>query len=109
MKEHENKRNQEDDEWLVSELKESLEQFDQSLDVSTPDLRWFEHMVRDKQEIIKEKRRRDLILFWCVSFIILILFFLLLFQLPIMFGIIQLCVFSFLLSYPLLFRKKELG
>jgi uncharacterized membrane protein len=79
------------------ELKELLDEgfrsIDLRIDESTPSHQWFEQFAADQHEQLKAKFKRDLVVFILLACCILTTFSLTLFQMPILFLLLQVAVF----------------
>jgi hypothetical protein len=79
------------------ELKELLDEgfrsIDLKIDESTPSPQWFEQFTADRHEQLKAKFKRDLTVFILLACCILTAFSLTLFQMPILFLLLQCAVF----------------
>jgi len=84
---------------MISEIATNLQKFDQSYDVYSPDLQWFEQLVKSEQEQLNKKFRRDICLFILSGLIILSMGLVAVFNVPNVFLIIQ-CVLS--ISLPII-------
>ena len=93
------------------ELKELIDEGFQSIDreveESTPSLQWFEQLVEGQQEQLKARFKRDMILFLLLACCLLTVFSLTLFQMPILFLLLQGLIFAgALLFIGLSYTKK---
>jgi hypothetical protein len=87
-----------DDEKTVLEITNSLKKIDQ-LPLFTPDLEWFEVMAFESKAIIKKRFRKDLTIFLLIAAIIITGVIVTLFQMPIIFFVIQIMVIVFVAVY----------
>ncbi len=83
--------NKQDD--LRKLMDEGFQSLNKELDENTPSLQWFEQMVLDQQAQLKARFKRDLIIFLFLACCILIVFFFTLFQMPILFLLLQAAIF----------------
>jgi hypothetical protein len=97
-----------DDDRTVLEITNSLKKIDQ-LPLFTPDLEWFEEMAFESKAIIKKKFRKDLTIFLLIAAIIITSVIVTLFQMPIIFFVIQIMVIVFVAIYSgiLVLKKVE--
>ncbi|MCA1059656.1 YxlC family protein [Rossellomorea aquimaris] len=82
------KNDHEQDE-LMKLLDEGFRSIDDGIDQSTPSEQWFERFAKDQQEQLKKRFRRDLSVFILLACFILAMFFLTLFQMPVLFLLLQ--------------------
>ncbi|MBW3110648.1 MULTISPECIES: DUF5345 family protein [Bacillaceae] len=80
------------------ELKELIDEgfrsIDRGVDESTPSLQWFEQLVEVQQEQLKARFKRDMILFLFLACCLLTVFSLTLFQMPLLFLLLQGLIFA---------------
>ncbi|PFG07218.1 YxlC family protein [Bacillus sp. es.034] len=93
------------------ELKELIDEgfrsIDRGVEESTPSLQWFEQLVEDQQERLKARFKRDMILFLLLAGCLLTVFSLTLFQMPILFLLLQVLIFAGALIFiGLTYTKK---
>ncbi|CAN7478285.1 YxlC family protein [Rossellomorea sp. LjRoot5] len=74
-------------------LRDGFRSIEEEVDQNTPNLQWFEQLVSDRQEQLKARFRRDLIIFLLMAGCILTLFSLTLFQMPVLFLLLQIIIF----------------
>lgn len=72
----------------ISEMNNGLEKLD-SLDIYTPDDKWFEEMVSNQQQVQKKKLRRELAWFIIVAMVILSMVIFTMIEIPIVFYMLQ--------------------
>jgi hypothetical protein len=90
----------------IHKMQEGLSKVDQ-FPVYTPDLQWFESMVRTERENSKKKLRKELSLFLIIALIILSGVIVSFYQLPVVFLFIQIITPVFIVFYTITgFRKK---
>ena len=79
------------------ELKEILNKgfrsIDQEIEENTPSLQWFEQFAEEQHEQLKGRFKRDIVVFLLIACCILTAFSLTLFQLPILFLLLQVVIF----------------
>ncbi|WP_453990687.1 YxlC family protein [Bacillus nitroreducens] len=99
-------RNEEDSE-TIQEINDAFTKIDQHYSVFTPDLQVFEQMVAVEQQKQKKKFRRDLIAFILIALFIMTSLITAVFQIPIVFIIIQgIATISFPLYSFYRYRKR---
>ncbi|WP_282138178.1 YxlC family protein [Rossellomorea aquimaris] len=84
---------QEHNDELKELLEKGFESIDEDIDESTPSLQWFEQLVEDKQVELKARFKRDLTIFLLLACCILTVLTLTLFQMPILFLLLQVTIF----------------
>jgi 1,4-dihydroxy-2-naphthoate octaprenyltransferase len=72
----------------VSAIHNGLDKLD-SMDLYTPDDKWFEHMVQNQQEVQRKKFRRELTWFILSAMLILTAVIFTLLELPLLFLVLQ--------------------
>lgn len=77
------------DDKLYSEMRQSLDELDQLFPSVTPDAAYFRNIVQETKEQTKNRRRLDLLAFWCVALAILSVMYVVQKQLPVVFLILQ--------------------
>ncbi|KPL61563.1 YxlC family protein [Rossellomorea vietnamensis] len=74
-------------------LGDGFRSIEEEVHQNTPNLQWFEEFVSERQERQKARFRRDLIIFLLLAGCILTLFSLTLFQMPVLFLLLQIIIF----------------
>jgi fatty acid desaturase len=88
-------------------INEGFRSIDREVEESTPSLQWFEQLVEDQQEQLKARFKRDMILFLLIAGCLLTVFSLTLFQMPILFLLLQVLIFAGALIFiGLTYTKK---
>jgi Flp pilus assembly protein TadB len=82
----------------IHELQQGLEQID-NLPVETPNLQWFEQMVLGERHQMKKKFLKDIFLFSVIALLILGGIMMSLYQMPIVFIILQISTTIFIVLY----------
>jgi Flp pilus assembly protein TadB len=82
----------------IHELQRGLDQID-NLPVQTPDLQWFEQMVFEERHQIKKEFLKDIFLFSAIAFLVLGGIMMSLYQMPIVFIILQIGTTIFIALY----------
>lgn len=90
----------------VLELKDGLDKIER-FPVYTPDLQWFENIVITEKEKSRKRLIKDLSLFIMVAFIILSIIIVSLYQMPVIFLIIQIFSTLFIVFYTGAGLKKK--
>ncbi|NMH69610.1 YxlC family protein [Bacillus sp. RO3] len=98
---------QEHDKDMKKLLDEGFRSIDGDIDDSTPSLQWFNQFVQDQQEQLKERFKRDFILFLMAACGILAVFSLTLFQMPILFLLLQVAIFVGATVYTVFIHTKK--
>ena len=75
-------------------IDEGFQSIDREVDESTPSLQWFEQLVEGQQEQLQARFKRDMILFLLLACCLLTVFSLTLFQMPILFLLLQVLIFA---------------
>jgi hypothetical protein len=90
----------------IHKMQEGLSKVDQ-FPVYTPDLQWFESMVRTEKENSRKKLRKELSLFLIIALFILSGIIVSFYQMPVVFLFIQIITPVFIVFYTITgFRKK---
>ncbi|MFK9094169.1 YxlC family protein [Bacillus salipaludis] len=82
----------------IAELQEGLQRIDQ-IPVYSPNLQWFEQIVIQEQQNKRKKLFRDLSLFFMIALIILSGMILSLYQMPVIFILVQIITTIFIVVY----------
>jgi|GEM_PF-3958736 len=84
---------QEHNDELKELLEKGFESIDEDIDESTPSLQWFEQLVEEKQVELKARFKLDLTIFLLLACCILTVLTITLFQMPILFLLLQVTIF----------------
>lgn len=84
---------QEQNDELKKLLEHGFQSIDEEINESTPSLQWFEQLVEDRQVELKARFKRDLFIFLLLACCILTGLSLTLFQMPILFLLLQVAIF----------------
>nr|WP_263328445.1 YxlC family protein [Neobacillus sp. Marseille-Q6967] len=90
----------------VQELQEGLDKIER-FPVFTPDLQWFENIVVTEKEKSRKKLIKELSLFIMIAFIILSIIIVSLYQMPVIFLILQIFSTVFIVFYTGAGLKKK--
>ncbi|MFJ7728004.1 YxlC family protein [Neobacillus sp. NPDC097160] len=82
----------------IHELQEGLQRIDQ-FPVYSPNLQWFEQMVIQEQQTKRKKLFRDLSVFFMIALIILSGMIITLYQMPVIFILVQIITTLFIVVY----------
>ena len=84
---------QEHNDELKKLLEDGFQSIDEDIDESIPSLQWFKQLVEDRQVELKARFKRDITIFLLLACCILTVFSLTLFQMPILFLLLQVAIF----------------
>lgn len=82
----------------IHKLQEELTKIDE-FSIYTPDLQWFEQMVIQEQQKAKKKWRKELSFFMIIAFVILSGMIITIYQLPVLFMLLQIITTIFIAVY----------
>jgi len=92
---------------MISEIATNLQKLDQSYSVYSPDLQWFEQMVKAEQEQHRKKFKRDIFLFSLCAIILLSLGLVAILHVPGVFLVIQIVLSVSLPIFAYLLQRKR--
>jgi len=70
-------------------MKVGFDQLDEGVEIHTPSMEWFEHMVGEQTEVIRKKRIKEVTIFLMIAVIIVSMLLFTLYQLPTIFFAVQ--------------------
>jgi hypothetical protein len=100
--EQQNKHNMD----AIHKMQQGLSKVDQ-FPVYTPDLQWFESMVRTEKENSRKKLRKELSLFLMIALFILSGIIVSFYQMPVVFLLIQIITSVFIVFYTITGLRKK--
>lgn len=93
----------------VKQIEEGLDSLEENVPVYTPDLQFFEHLVMEQKQTMKKKLMRDLAIFTVVALLIVSSVLFMLYQLPVVFFILQGFVTVFIIAYSTVSFVKQVN
>jgi hypothetical protein len=90
----------------IHKMQQGLSKVDQ-FPVYTPDLQWFESMVRTERENSRKKLRKELSLFLMIALFILSGIIVSFYQMPVVFLLIQIITSVFIVFYTITGLRKK--
>ncbi|MHC0036824.1 YxlC family protein [Pseudoneobacillus sp. C159] len=94
------------DNHTINKISEGLDSLDR-LPVETPSQKWFEQFVIEQQRLAKEKWRKELLLFSLIAIFILSVVIFSLYQMPIIFIVLQGIGIATIIIYSMIYIKKQ--
>ncbi|WML49681.1 YxlC family protein [Neobacillus sp. PS3-34] len=104
----ENEQLNREDSQAISEINQGLESIDQ-FPVYTPDIQWFEQMIIEQKQLHRKKLIKDLTVFFIIALFILSGIVISLFNMPIIFILLQIIGIVFIASYTSLRLTKKVN
>jgi hypothetical protein len=100
------KTDQLNDQKTINQISKGLDSLER-LPIETPSQNWFEQFVLEQQRLAKEKWRKELILFSLIAIFVLSVIIFSLYQMPIIFIVLQGIGIATIIIYSMIHIKKQ--